>query len=62
MAIILSKPYTNAMITVPESTFANKRNDKEIGTAISLIILIGAQIGSHGGSGEHMPTQMSFAL
>ena len=50
------------MITVPESMFANKRSDREIGIAISLIMLIGAQIGSHGGNGEHIPVQICFAL
>ena len=50
MAINLSRPYTSAMITVPDNTLANKRNDNEIGIAISLIMLIGAHIGSHGGS------------
>lgn len=48
MAINLSRPYTSAMITVPDNTLANKRNDNEIGIAISLIMLIGAHIGSHG--------------
>ena len=62
MAINLSRPYTSAMITVPDNTLANKRNDNEIGLAISLIMLIGAHIGSHGGSGEHIPVQISFAL
>ena len=31
MAINLSRPYTSAMITVPDNTLANKRNDNEIG-------------------------------
>ena len=53
MASFPSNPYTSAMITVPESMFANKRSDREIGIAISLIMLIGAQIGSHGGNGAH---------
>ena len=57
---MLNKPYTSAIITVPDNTFANKRNDREIGTAISLITLIGNQIGSHGGNGEHMSTQICF--
>ena len=47
---------------VPERTFANKRSDIEIGTAISEMTLIGSQIGNHGGNGEHLSTQMSFAL
>ena len=32
--------------------------DNEIGTAISLITLIGNQIGSHGGNGEHISVQI----
>ena len=50
------------MITVPDNTFANRRSDNEIGIAISLIMLIGAQSGSHGGSGEHIPVHISFRL
>ncbi len=49
-------------MTVPDNTFANKRKDREIGTAISLIRLIGNQIGSHGGNGEHMSVQIFFGL
>ena len=62
VAITPSKPYTSAMITVPDNTFANRRSDNEIGIAISLIMLIGAQSGSHGGSGEHIPVHISFRL
>ena len=47
MAIFESRPYTRAVITVPDKTFANKRSDNETGTAISPMTLIGAQIG-HG--------------
>ena len=34
VAITPSKPYTSAMITVPDNTFANRRSDNEIGIAI----------------------------
>lgn len=39
-------PYSNAMITVPDNTFPNKRNDSENGTAISPIKLIGNKNGN----------------
>ena len=44
MATNLSRPYTSAMITVPDNTLANKRNDDEIGIAISLIDVYKRQI------------------
>ena len=55
-------PYTSVIIIVPESTFANRRSDSDTGTANSLITLIGNQIGSQGGSGEHMSFQISFGF
>ena len=58
----LNNPYTSAIMIVPDNTLANKRRDREIGTAISLMILIGNQIGSHAGSGEHIPFQISFGF
>ena len=36
MAINLSRPYTSAMITVPDNTLANKRNDNEIGIDLGI--------------------------
>ena len=39
------------MMAVPDKILANRRKDNEIGTARSLIILIGAQIGH----GSHNP-------
>ena len=49
MAILLSSPYISAIMTVPDSMFANRRSDMDIGTAMSPITLIGAQKthGSH---------------
>ena len=47
---------------VPDRTFANKRKDNDTGTASSLIILIGNQIGNQGGNGEHMSLQISFGF
>ena len=40
------------MINVPDKTFANKRKERESGTAISPTRFNGNQIGSHGGSGK----------
>ena len=57
-----NRPYSNAIIAVPDKTFANKRSDREIGTAIALITLIGIQIGSQGGSGEHKSAQIVFGF
>ena len=51
MATHPNKPYSNAIIAVPDKTFANKRRESDIGTARVLTRLIGAQIGSQGGSG-----------
>ncbi len=58
MAIHPSSPYSNAIIAVPDRTFANKRNDRDIGTATALTTLIGIQIGSQGGRGEQRSAQI----
>ena len=41
-----NRPYKRPMITVPDTTFPNRRNESENGTAISPIKLIGNKIGS----------------
>ena len=43
IAIFERSAYTRAIITVPDRTFANRRSDKEIGTATKPITLIGPQ-------------------
>jgi hypothetical protein len=58
IAITDNNAYTNANITVPDNTFAKRRSDKEIGTARSPMILIGAQIGH--GSHNPLMTPLTF--
>ena len=58
IAILDNNPYTKAIITVPDNTFANKRKDNEIGTATSPIMLIGAQKGH--GSQSPLITPLTF--
>ena len=41
-----NRPYNRPMMTVPDTTFPNRRNESENGTAISPIKLIGNKIGS----------------
>ena len=51
-----------AIMTVPERTFAKRRRDSEMGTAISEMILMGSQMGSQGGRGEHLSAQSCLGL
>ena len=47
-----------AIMAVTDNTLANRRNDREIGTAMALITLMGSQIGSQGGRGEQRSVQI----
>ena len=62
IAICESRPYSKAMITVPDKTFPKRRSDNENGTAISPIRLIGNKNGSGLNKLVNAPTLLYLIL